>query len=297
MSAVIKPSRRFWIVQMCSVALVTLFVTLGMWQLERGNVKSEIEGLQAENLLSFENIVLPLEGLEGQRYKRIKLHGRYNAEKQFILDNQVRDGIAGYNVITPFYAIHFNEWLLVDRGWIPQGQSREIYPDIDFILEEMEVRGSVYVPYDSAYSLGGIADGEDSGWPRRIQFVDYQMLGERLGVGVSLQLFTLRLDSNEPMGYRRDWADTNMAANKHYGYAFQWFAMAIAMIVLWWVYSITTNIEREMKNNDSKLSGYLLIAIFVVPLLVAIAMYSLRDNLPMVKAASHGRINSSCAAH
>ncbi len=45
-----------------------------------------------------------------------------------------------------------------------------------------------------------------------------------------------------------------------------------------------------MKNNDSKLSGYLLIAIFVVPLLIAIVMYSLRDNLPMVKSVSHGQL-------
>ena len=45
-----------------------------------------------------------------------------------------------------------------------------------------------------------------------------------------------------------------------------------------------------MEKKKSKLSGYLLIALFVVPLLVAIAMYSLRDKLPMASVSSHGQL-------
>ncbi len=45
-----------------------------------------------------------------------------------------------------------------------------------------------------------------------------------------------------------------------------------------------------MEKKKSKLSGYLLIALFVVPLLVAIAMYSLRDKIPMVSVSSHGQL-------
>ena len=58
-----------------------------------------------------------------------------------------------------------------------------------------------------------------------IQFVDYQQLSNRLGV--TLQPFTLRLDAQQPFGYRRDWAAYNLSAKKHYGYAFQWYAMAL----------------------------------------------------------------------
>ena len=71
---------------------------------------------------------------------------------------------------------------------------------------------------------------------RRIQFIDYQLLSDRLGV--TLQPFTLRLDANEKYGYQRDWAESNIASEKHYGYAFQWYAMAFALVVLWWFYSI-----------------------------------------------------------
>ena len=45
-----------------------------------------------------------------------------------------------------------------------------------------------------------------------------------------------------------------------------------------------------MEKKNSSTSGYLLIAVFVVPLLIAVAMYTMRDNLPMVKSVSHGQL-------
>ena len=228
---------RFWIVQLMSLATLLLFLSLGTWQLNRGNVKNIIEEANnAQQQESFVDVQLPLEDLPSWRYKKIKLFGVYD-DKQFLLDNQVRDRITGYNVLTPLYIPNQKHWVLVDRGWIPQGKSRSELPDID--LEEknnIAVSGSVYVPYDKSYSLGGIADGEDNGWPRRIQFVDYQQVGDRLGV--NLLPFTLRLNANDKHGYRRDWTENHISSQKHYGYAFQWYAMALAIIVLWWIYSI-----------------------------------------------------------
>ncbi len=45
-----------------------------------------------------------------------------------------------------------------------------------------------------------------------------------------------------------------------------------------------------MKKENTKLSGYMLMAIFVVPLLIAITMYSLRNYLPTMNAVSHGQL-------
>jgi len=45
-----------------------------------------------------------------------------------------------------------------------------------------------------------------------------------------------------------------------------------------------------MKQENSKFSGYMLIAVFVVPLLIAIVMYSLRGHLPTVGSVSHGEL-------
>ena len=45
-----------------------------------------------------------------------------------------------------------------------------------------------------------------------------------------------------------------------------------------------------MKKENSQFSGYMLIAVFVIPLLIAIAMYSLRDHLPSMSSVSHGAL-------
>ncbi len=237
---------RFWLVQLSAIGMIALFVTLGTWQLSRGDVKSDIEQAINNQEEEFIPVSLPLNDIESWRYKKIKLTGRYQAEKQFLLDNKVRDGRTGYNVLTPLFVKGSNTWVLIDRGWIAQGVTRSDLPKIEFEEgNQVTITGRVYVPYDETYSLGGIADGEDSHWPRRIQFVDYSQLATRLGE--TLQPFTLRLDAQEPNGYRRDWAENNLSSEKHYGYAFQWYAMAFAVVVLWWLYSIRPMV-RDNEN-------------------------------------------------
>lgn len=207
--------------------------------MDRGNVKSDIEATTKALHTETVKARLPFKELNDWRYKKISVTGVYDNNKQMLLDNQVRDGVTGYNVLTPM-AVEQNGktyWILVDRGWLPQSLHRQQLPNTDIeVVQSETVLGSVYVPYADAYSLGGIADGEDNGWPRRIQFVDYQLLSDRLGV--ELQAFTLRLDADQKHGYRRDWAEYSMSAHKHYGYAFQWFAMAAAVFVLWLLYCI-----------------------------------------------------------
>ena len=240
-----------WVVHLTTLLVMTLFVTLGVWQLGRGNFKMDVvESIDQQTEMVASSVQLPLHDPVQWRYKKIKLTGNYLSDKQFLLDNQVRNQVVGYQVLTPFFVKDKHAWVLVDRGWVKQGSAREQFPDINIEAENLateEVVGSIYVPYAKPFSLGEIAQGEDSGWPRRIQFVDYQQLSDRLGV--SLENFTLRLDPAQKHGYVRDWVSNQLPASKHYGYAFQWFAMATAVIVLWWVYFLRPLLRREEHRN------------------------------------------------
>lgn len=236
---------RFWLVQLCALGTLLLFVSLGTWQLQRGNVKHTIESKQAGSLPSEVVQTMPQPPYAEWRYKHIQLRGHYLSERQFLLDNQIRDRLPGYAVLTPFFSQQHGQWLLVDRGWIAQGAQRATLPNVVLDEHSRTISGSVYVPYDDSFSLGDIAEGEDFGWPRRVQYVDYQALGDRLGL--QLLPFTVRLGVDQVDGYRRDWVATQMSSQKHYGYAFQWFAMAVAIVVLWWLYSIKPLIRNKGK--------------------------------------------------
>ena len=233
-----------WLIHASALALIVLFFVLGTWQITRGNFKSSLhDAVKAADDTNVTVLNLPLQAPADWRYRNVQLYGAYMSEKQFLLDNQIRDGQPGYNVLTPFLTQPANRWVLVDRGWIPQNAQREILPSVPVSTQSGYITSSVYVPYSRPFSLGSIAEGEDEGWPRRIQYVDYKQLSTRLGV--ELQPFTLRLDPQENSGFRRDWSTNRLTANKHYAYAFQWFAMAIAVAVLWWVYTVRPALRRK----------------------------------------------------
>ena len=235
-------SRPQWIVQASALFLIFLFLLLGGWQISRGNYKSSLYDAIEQDAAAITLSELPLNDPAAWRYKTVRVYGQYLSEKQFLLDNQIRDHQAGYNVLTPFLVQPGNTWVLVDRGWIPQGSQRSVYPEVFVRDERQYITASVYVPYGNAFSLGDIAEGEDAGWPRRIQYVNYSELSHRLGA--ELAPLTLRLNPQEMHGYRRDWSANQLPANKHYAYAFQWFAMAIAVAVLWWVYTLRPALEK-----------------------------------------------------
>jgi surfeit locus 1 family protein len=224
------------LVTIATLLCLGLFLSLGNWQLQRGYAKAAIEQSVAQNKEQLQEIPqLPLVDASAWRNKRVILLGHYDSSRQFMLDNQIRDGRVGYNVLTPFYVKPWQAWVLIDRGWLAQGASREQLPAVAVNTDEQEIMGAIYVPYAKAFSLGEIAEGEDYDWPRRVQFIDFAELGKRLEL--ELQPFTLRLSAEVKDGFRRDWQTSQMPAMKHYGYAFQWFAMAAAVAILWYLYS------------------------------------------------------------
>lgn len=233
-----------WLVHVSALFLILLFIVLGSWQISRGNFKASLhDAIQPANESNITGLTLPLDKPGKWRYRNVRVYGSYLPEKQFLLDNQIRDQQVGYSVLTPFLVHAANAWVLVDRGWIAQGVQRDVFPPVPVDREANYITASIYVPYGKPFSLGQIAEGEDHGWPRRIQFVDYTELSNRFGA--ELQPFTLRLDPQEKSGYRRDWSTHQLPANKHYAYAFQWFAMAIAVAVLWWVYTVKPALKEQ----------------------------------------------------
>ena len=91
-----------------------------------------------------------------------------------------------------------------------------------------ELSGYVYVPPGENYVIGEIAS--DERWPRLIQAVDVSAMGRMLQAPVFPQL--VRLDEGSSGALRTDWPLINTRPEKHVAYAFQWFAMATALLLL-----------------------------------------------------------------
>jgi surfeit locus 1 family protein len=123
-----SPGRRFapqWHWTLLALAGIALFASLGRWQLHRAEEKRALfEGFAAGNL---EAVDLPGGLTPVERYRRVRASGRYDAGRQFLLDNMPRDGVPGVHVLTPLVRDD-GSVVIVDRGWIAIGGDRAALP-------------------------------------------------------------------------------------------------------------------------------------------------------------------------
>lgn len=236
----LKPTRfqiklRFWpiVLYLC---MLTLLISLGCWQLTRAKEKRiflqmEAERINGQALLINEQTDSDLTRL---RYRKAKASGSYDTVHQFLLDNQVYHGKAGYSVLTPFILHNSNRAIIVNRGWVPQVKDRSILPDVRFSADIHQVSGRINAFPGVGIKLEG-ADIPSEQWPSVVQVAVAEKLADRLGY--SVLPFQLELDDKADDGYMRDWkAQQVIPPEKHVAYAMQWFGLALTLTVLFiWI--------------------------------------------------------------
>lgn len=215
-----------WPTTCFAAVFLPIFIGLGCWQLNRAEEK---QILQAQFDQRREAAPIELSAAATpEGYTPVRLRGRFDNEHSFLLDNRVSEGRFGYEVITPFQLQGEAGAVLINRGWVVGDPSRRQRPVIDAVDGPVEITG--YVHYEEpGYHLAQNID--EPGWPKRLQYVDIDEMQRQLGA--SLAPFVVRMDSGLPGAYRAQWPIVNMRPENHIGYAVQWFAMALALVLAW----------------------------------------------------------------
>jgi surfeit locus 1 family protein len=207
-----------------TAAAVLLFVVLGNWQLGRAAEKRDLdeEFARAEPALP-----LPPASIDVPRYQRVIASGSYDSDHQFLLDNMGEAGVAGVHVLTPLLLSDGNA-VLVDRGWVPFGASRDALPDVAVAGTSRTVAGRMdRLPRPSIRLEAPATES----WPRMTSFPEMNELASQLGRDLHPQL--ILLDPREPDGYVRNWRVPGTTSIRHLGYAIQWFAFAATAVAIW----------------------------------------------------------------
>ena len=214
------------------LALVTLLISLGFWQLGRADEKKIFLTKQQ---LSADKEVISLKSiigadLESLRYRKVEISGRYDEEHQFLIDNQIVNGQAGYFVMTPLLVDGLKSAILVNRGWVALNKDRRVLPDVSITHQKATILGRVNNFPVVGIKLAG-AEIPTDGWPSVVQVVDSDVLAGRLGY--SLVPFQVELNGEMNEGYHREWRKSAvMPPEKHIAYAVQWFGLAITLTIL-----------------------------------------------------------------
>ena len=224
------------------LCLLPLLLALGIWQLGRSDekrlfLKQQEQGVASSEILRLSTAIE--DDVERLRYKKAIATGHYDQAHQFLIDNQINAGKAGYFVLTPFVLQGEAKAVLVNRGWIPLNQDRSVLPDVQIKNEQTVITGRI----NRFPSVGiKLTDAEipTENWPSVAQVVDTEVLAKKLAY--PLFPFQIELDKGLPEGFKREWQTTTvMLPEQHTAYAIQWFALAITLTVLFIGYSCKKN--------------------------------------------------------
>jgi surfeit locus 1 family protein len=134
-------------------------------------------------------------------------------------------------VLTPLARADGQGLVLVDRGWVPLGASREELPDVAVADDPRELTGTLDVLPIPGLRVGPAAAPEADGWPRVLLFPTEADVETALGVDVAARI--VLLDAGAPDGFERKWQPAlGFGPERHLGYAIQWFAFALVAGVL-----------------------------------------------------------------
>lgn len=219
-----------------TVAFAMLFpslVGLGVWQAQRAGEKQLLVDRQASGVLAAPLDLSRTRSLgEADRYRPAVVGGRYLDSQQWLLDNRIHMGQPGYHVFTPFVIDgEAAPSLLVNRGWVAVGESREHLPVLPLPPGRVELRGHLDTPASVGMVLGEVPlESVDD--KVRVLSLDIEALGRARGM--ALLPFALVIDEAMPGVLQYDWAPVPpMGPEKHLGYAVQWFGLSVALLIIY----------------------------------------------------------------
>jgi surfeit locus 1 family protein len=228
---------------------MALTARLGFWQLDRAAQKNALQQ-QVESratmppLTAGELAANPAAAAE-QHQRRIRLSGRWLARDTVFLDNRQMNGLSGFFVLTPL-VLADGRTVVVQRGWAPRNSvDRTKLPP-------------VVTPEGDVTVIGHVA-------PLPSRLFEFAASGNGL-IRQNLDLDAFAREAGRPLaplsivedvalgpaadGLLRQWPHPAADVFKHYGYAFQWFAMCVLMAGLYvWFQLLRPRFARRSQRD------------------------------------------------
>lgn len=211
---------------------IALFARLGLWQLDRA--------VQKEHLLAAfaSTAQAPLEKFDSVRdqmdllhYPHVHISGRFLAGRGYLLDEQMQAGRLGVHAIAVFALPAEDRLLLVDRGWVGWNHVPGTTPAVPALPSDETELSGIYAPYPGGgLRIGGDALPAQTTWPKLTLYLDPAAISSDLGKPVLPGI--LLLDPAADSGFVRAWTPNVMPPERHRAYALQWFALALAALVI-----------------------------------------------------------------
>lgn len=236
-----------WLVFVCLLSSLGMFISLGFWQLDRAAEKRDMaDALQRRAQAA----ALPLQQAESAsdfgNTSPVQLDGYYENEIPFLVSFQFWRGQAGFELITPFRT-RDGGLVLLSRGWIAPATDREL-PEIPPVVGEQTVIARVHLPEVEVPP----AEVTSRSWPVLLSRFNIEQAGRLLGE--SVYPYVLRLEADQPGVQSRHWQPPSISTRTHIAYAVQWFSIAAVVLIASFLYSSNfISLWRRRRQPETEL--------------------------------------------
>jgi surfeit locus 1 family protein len=244
----VQGSRRGLLVLLAALLAVGLTARLGLWQLDRAAQKRAWQVALDERgrlpALSAAELAGEPVMAEAQLHRRVLLRGRWLADKTIFLDNRPMNGRVGFFVVTPLLLEGRAEAVLVQRGWVPRDmQERSRLPVLPDDAASVELAGRLAASPSRLYEFTAAAGGA----------IRQNLTADAYAQEIHQPLLPLTVVQEEAtadaadVALLRDWPAPETGLQKHYGYAFQWFALSALFLGLYvWFQLLRPRLRRPL---------------------------------------------------
>ncbi len=218
-----------------TVLLVALGVSLGQWQDRRAEQKIALQAKLTERSAGAPLVVAgtPVAAADVE-YRKVSVAGEFVDSWPMFLNNRPQDGKVGFYLVMPFRIAGTDMHVLVARGWLPRYTGEH-----DRLPEFATPRGVVIVTGTAKASLGKVMQlGQPTPVGQRAILQNLDPAEFAAASGMAVQPFFI--EQSEPVDasdkLARNWPAPALGVEKHQGYAFQWYALAL-MALLFFVFT------------------------------------------------------------
>jgi cytochrome oxidase assembly protein ShyY1 len=227
-----RPAFRFKLIPLIATVLVVILgVSLGQWQDRRAAYKmaQELRYQAGSTGAPLEIGAQPISASLAE-FRRVRMRGQFVTDWPIYLDNRPYQGRAGFYLLMPFKIAGTDMHVLVARGWLPRDASdRNKLPVYGTPAGTVTVEGVARLGPGQVMQLGTPP-------PLQRQAIVQNATVQEMASASGLRMQPFIVEQTMPAGpddtgIVHDWPAPSLGVDKHRGYAFQWYGLALMAVI------------------------------------------------------------------
>ncbi len=234
-----------------STLALGLLLTLGTWQSLRFQEKLADESIRNErvdlDIVELHNVQDIQHDLD---HRMATVKGSLDIDHNFLVKHRILNGKPGFWLITPLTIEGSQDTLLLNRGWLPYPQGRDLIETLEIPPESSVFTGRMHFPSrviadtthrDKITEQATVSNASDSASNTAVielETYDLIAINSTLGLPETAHPVVLTL-GNEfsgqpyPIASSDNVASIYLTSEKHLGYALTWYILALCLVAMY----------------------------------------------------------------